>query len=251
MNKSCFIILLIVYITNSYGQLLHNLNEDLPCINKTYHLAVHVVKDSNDWMVPMIDIKSAIDSANSAFQPICISFEICTIDTIINYNFCELSEGELKEVSTQYSYQNRINVYFITGFLIDEYTFGYCSGEVLSGQTANIFLLKSRKLSHELGHYFGLLDTYHNQDELVNGSNCETAGDKLCDTPADPYILNTRPTLYLNHCVFKYLKKDLNDEFYQPDVGNIMSYYDCSIGFSRGQYLKMAENYYLAKIKLW
>lgn len=251
MRKLSLIIVILAYLTNSYSQYLHSLNENLPCINKKYHLAVHVVKDSNDWMVPMINITNAIDSANSAFKPICISFEICTIDTIIDYNFCELAIGELKLLSTQYSFQNRINLYFITGYLIDEFTFGHCSGSVVTGQTANIYLLKSNKLSHELGHYFGLLDTYHNQDELVNGSNCETAGDKLCDTPADPYILNTRPSLYIKNCIFDYLKTDLNGEFYQPDVGNIMSYFDCSIGFTRGQYLKIAENYYLAKYKLW
>lgn len=251
MRKLSLILLFLVYLTNSYCQYLHSLNEDLPCINKKYHLAIHVVKDSNDWMVPMIDITNAIDSANSAFKPICISFEICTIDTILDYNFCEITIEQIKDLSTQYSYQNRINLYFITRYLMGKFTYGYCSGSVLSGKAADIILLNPKELSHELGHYFGLLDTYLNQDELVNGSNCETAGDKICDTPADPYVQQTYLNPYINNCIFHYLKKDLNEEFYQPDVGNLMSYYKCRVGFTKEQYLKMAENYYLAKYKLW
>lgn len=53
--------------------------------------------------------------------------------------------------------------------------------------------IKYPGLPHEIGHHFSL---YHPFDynggakELVKrdtGANCETTGDFLCDTPADPY----------------------------------------------------------------
>jgi len=41
---------------------------------------------------------------------------------------------------------------------------------------------------HEVGHYFDLFHTHETAygRECVDGSNCTTAGDRLCDTPADP-----------------------------------------------------------------
>jgi hypothetical protein len=49
-------------------------------------------------------------------------------------------------------------------------------------------------LAHEVGHYFNLYHTFENHfgAEQQHGCatpsvNCLTAGDKLCDTPADPY----------------------------------------------------------------
>jgi len=44
--------------------------------------------------------------------------------------------------------------------------------------------------THEVGHYFDLFHTHETAFgwECVDGSNCETAGDRLCDTPADPRL---------------------------------------------------------------
>ena len=46
---------------------------------------------------------------------------------------------------------------------------------------------------HEFGHYFSLFHTHGPTNsaittELVDGSNCTTSGDELCDTPADPNL---------------------------------------------------------------
>ena len=43
-------------------------------------------------------------------------------------------------------------------------------------------------LPHEVGHFYGLPHTHDQGNELVNGSNCATAGDNFCDTPADPNL---------------------------------------------------------------
>jgi len=56
---------------------------------------------------------------------------------------------------------------------------------------------------------------------LVNGTNCSTAGDDLCDTPADPGLstLNVSST-----CNYIGLTTDANNQQYMPKLRNIMSY---------------------------
>lgn len=104
-----------------------------------------------------------------------------------------------------------------------------------------------------MGHFFGLYNTYKGGGkELVDGSNCKTEGDKICDTPADPYIPYIRISKYIQNCIFYRTLKDENGDYYQPDVGNVMSQYIyCYCGFSFEQYMKMAENYFKAMKKHW
>jgi len=80
-------------------------------------------------------------------------------------------------------------------------------------------------LSHELGHVLGLPHTHgmSNEfptDELVDGSNCATAGDRICDTPADPNLLG----LVDGACVYTGTARDANGMSYAPLTDNIMSY---------------------------
>jgi len=97
-------------------------------------------------------------------------------------------------------------------------------------------------MTHEMGHVWGLPHTFAgNGVENVDGSNCETAGDGICDTPADPYNPNVDNITWQNGCEFVFEGLDANGQFYQPDMGNIMSYYGCDCGFTRGQYLRMAS----------
>ena len=57
-------------------------------------------------------------------------------------------------------------------------------------------------------------------DELVNGSNCESAGDNVCDTPADPN-LNGKVS---RDCLYTGGASDANGDPFDPDPRNIMSY---------------------------
>ncbi|WP_203257141.1 M43 family zinc metalloprotease [Hyunsoonleella ulvae] len=106
--------------------------------------------------------------------------------------------------------------------------------------------------SHELGHYLGL---YHTDDdfrgpngntELVDGSNCEQAGDKICDTPASP-VLNDGN---MRNCAYIGTEKDANGMQYNPDTFNIMTSSGrtrsdadglCRRRFSQGQIDKMVS----------
>ena len=66
---------------------------------------------------------------------------------------------------------------------------------------------------HELGHCLNLYHTFQGSSadrtltcaEAIDGSNCKTCGDLVCDTPAD--------------------ENNRNNRGYRPDLTNIMSYY--------------------------
>jgi ELWxxDGT repeat protein len=80
-------------------------------------------------------------------------------------------------------------------------------------------------LSHELGHVLGLPHThgYTNSgttNELADGSNCATHGDRFCDTPADPNLLGK----VNGSCVYTGSARDANGMHYTPNTHNIMSY---------------------------
>jgi hypothetical protein len=88
-------------------------------------------------------------------------------------------------------------------------------------------------LSHEIGHCLGLYHTFETAfgNELVNGSNCITAGDRVCDTPADPNGAFNSST-----CVYTGTTRDANNQLYNPQINNIMSYYfNCMTIFTGGQ----------------
>ncbi|MFN0133555.1 MAG: GC-type dockerin domain-anchored protein [Phycisphaerales bacterium] len=77
---------------------------------------------------------------------------------------------------------------------------------------------------HEIGHYFNLYHTHETAfgTECTNGSNCSTAGDLVCDTPADPNVLG----LINGSCQWTGAATPPcgGSPAYVPPVRNIMSY---------------------------
>ena len=102
-----------------------------------------------------------------------------------------------------------------------------------------------------MGHFFGLYHTFETSNgvELVNESNCVTAGDLVCDTPADPGLSNTPSP----DCQLAPYIMDVNGQWYVPQIGNVMSYYseDCTCGFTTGQLERMAFMYQTFRFYLW
>ncbi len=109
----------------------------------------------------------------------------------------------------------------------------------------------SKIVSHEIGHVLGLHHTDRGTAssgpglcrELVNGSNCATCGDLVCDTPADNG-LSGKP---LTNCIWINplgpTDLDTNNDPYNPDARNIMSlsYSKCYEHFTRGQGARMRQ----------
>ena len=236
---------------------LRTLNKDLPCVNKKFQVYAHIMLDAlvQANYTPQ-NLRDEFDSVNELFSPICISFELCGIDTITNYEFDSTATAEEEaEIRTLFHVKNRINFYIIKDiFKGANRVCGFASVGGIAAMNNGFVFMSGGCAAHELGHLFGLLHTFEDPGaELVDGSNCETEGDGLCDTPADPYTGDPTITWQggVDGCEFIYEGLDPNGQYYQPDVGNIMSYYNCTCGFTRQQYIKMAETYLNSNPKMW
>lgn len=236
--------------------------EGLPCLNKKFTIVAHVVLDGNgNQNVEETQIREDLAQINTYFEPICVSFELCELKTIPNYQYDTLIvEEEWAQLQIENHLANRINLFYTTEFEGELEMFcGFASLGGIGQLGAGGIVIKCpgfNTLLHEMGHYFGLSHTFEGSGiELVNGDNCETAGDNICDTPADPFVVGEDLANYIdfeNGCRFISPKVDANGEYYRPDTGNVMSYYSgCECGFTYGQYLKMAEVCKATNGRMW
>jgi hypothetical protein len=222
---------------------------ELPCINKKFSMVVHIVRDSlGEPGISEGDITGQVDYLNTLWDTICVSFEVCEFRYIDNFQWDSLEAlggYRWNEMLTAHEQEQRINIFYVSKIIEPPETAGFATLGGIGSSGGSICMTKgggSGTLAHEMGHFWGLPHTFENPgQELANGSNCTTAGDQLCDTPADPY---SGPGItYVTDCVFTWMGLDPNGEFYDPDIGNIMSYYDCTCHFSYQQYQKMAATF--------
>jgi len=261
-----FVLFLGAFLVN--GQELDTRQAPLPCVDKTFSVVAHIVLDSlGEPNITQAEITEAIDSANSAFAPICIGFEICEFRTIPNFQYdnLDLQTTEWEELQVKYHVARRINLFFVENFGATlPYVCGFTEDDITELERGGIVIRKgdcmasgSSAITQELGRYFGLLNTFEgDREELVDGSNCATTGDLICDTPADPFRIGDMVATYVDEgqgCRFILGDRDPNGDWYAPHVGNYMSYYpfSCACGFTYEQYLKMANTYLNSPEKMW
>ena len=232
--------------------------EPLPCLDKKFTIVAHIVRDSaGAENITLGDINAALGTVNQYFEPICVSFEVCEVRFIDNFQYDDMHQSlDWPQAQIDYNQENRINMYFVSLTNIVG-SFATLAG-IASMNSGGLVIMKSHGglvYTHEMGHYFGLPHTFEGAGtpgaELVDGSNSSTAGDGIEDTPADPYT--GTGTGYVNGCRFIHPQQDANGDYYNPHVGNIMSYYDalCKCEFTHGQYMKMAETYLNSNPKMW
>lgn len=113
-----------------------------------------------------------------------------------------------------------INIFFVGSF-------GGVGGGAVMDLVFVAYAGYNSTLIHELGHLLGLGHTFGNVvEELVDGSNCATAGDHICDTPADPGLY-LPGMVDVATCTYIGTATDANGDLYQPMLNNVMSYSPC------------------------
>lgn len=86
----------------------------------------------------------------------------------------------------------------------------------------------SRTISHEVGHCLGLLHTFETfyGYEKIDGSNSTTKGDKISDTPADPYSYYGQSCFTTNACCYTGNCTDPNGQSnFTVPYTNVMAYW--------------------------
>ena len=136
--------------------------------------------------------------------------------------------------------ENTVNIYMLKEGINP----GFCASHEPGSDMIAFFgddCLDGAAITRILGFYFGLTYTYygfqgsgHNCDEQqengekVDGSNCDTAGDRICDTPPDYDALPWECDTNGEGCI----QIDPNGVEFRPDGTNFMSNGDCRNRFS-------------------
>lgn len=219
-------------------------------------IKAHIVRNSNgNGGLSISQLNAAISSLNSTFSEAYLSFFLCDgINYIDSDALCHLKKGQEATLTETHNVSGLINIYFIDYIEneSDESICGYADNE---GRNDVIVMKNScttngSSLAHEMGHFFSLLHTHGSNDnqttELVDGSNCDTDGDGICDTPADPKLTTKNVN---NFCEYIGTTTDAKGYTYKPLTNNIMSYAmkGCRTQFTQQQLARMYAFYLTAK----
>ena len=230
-------------------------------IQNTYtYVAIkfHVLRKSNGTQGATISqLNTVFAKMNAEYQESGIQFYMAgsTPHYIDSDNFYDYEFSEESALTQGNDVTNAANVYVVGSINSGSGSVsGYAYYPATLAITNRVFvtaqaLTDGRSLIHEFGHYFNLLHTFHNNAnpnvslrELVTrgaGANCTTAGDLVCDTPADPYGL---PGATTSGCTYTGSTTDANGELYVPSLQNIMSYYYlCGNVFTPQQYSRLSD----------
>ncbi|WP_436517507.1 T9SS type A sorting domain-containing protein [Ekhidna sp. To15] len=209
-----------------------------------------IVTTSGDGGLTETQLNGIITKLNNLYSSANIEFEHQgEVNVIVDDNNYDLNSANEGAVASGNDIQGVINVYF-SGSLSSGAS-SLCGYTRFPPSSDRVFTtygctLNGTTLEHELGHYFTLFHTHGKTntgttDELVDGSNCLTAGDNVCDTPADPNLSG----MVDGSCTYLGSAKDANGDTYVPDPSNIMAYSvdACQDYFSPEQFDRVREGF--------
>jgi Pregnancy-associated plasma protein-A len=210
-----------------------------PPIDAPYYLpmTIHIVhrSDGTGGFTPS-QLEIAMRDLNQFWRRAGIQFFIYgEIDHINNdTHFIILEDQAAREaLRTLNVVANTINVYFTNlGNLGGQASFTTSANQgILMNNIAAGNVYAPALFAHEVGHYF---DLYHTHEtafgvECPNGNNCSQAGDRLCDTAADPGLLipGTSQSRVDDNCAYDNsaaVPMSCDETPYNPPTGNLMSY---------------------------
>jgi hypothetical protein len=208
---------------------------------------VHVIRaSSGTGGISTASLTTAFNNVNTIYTIANMHFKQCGtinyIDSDTYYNFNSANEAALTSAN---NVTNVINIYFTNSVTTSSGSaacgYAYFPGGPDVIMMDNSCAVNGSTLPHEIGHYFNLYHTHSSSNgaELVNGTNCSSAGDLLCDTPADPQLSSSTVS---SACAYTGTATDANGMAYTPDPTNIMSYSRkaCRTFFSPQQYARIS-----------
>ena len=212
-------------------------------------IKAHIIRENNGMSgVDLQEIKSSIERLNNTFNVIGMSFFLCGNENYIdNSSYFDLDlSTEESSLLEQHAEDNVINLFYLNS--IKDYNnisvsgLAYYPGGHDVIYVTNNFINTS-VIEHEMGHFFSLLHTHGQSNtelttELVDGSNCDTDGDEICDTPADPKLGSHNMD---SNCNYFGDLNDKNGDKFAPKTNNLMSYAlkNCRTNFTEEQYARM------------
>jgi hypothetical protein len=218
-------------------------------ISATYTLCVfvHIVRSSSGNGLGSGIVNTLVSKLNSDYANTGIQFQSIGNDFINNDVFySNLATSEYAALYATNSHTNAIDIYVLGISTNTGNTLGVAASIPSTALWVHGNYYNTSVLSHEMGHCLGLYHTHHGTvtesggdplqcKELVNGSNSSFCGDYVTDTPADPN--------FWNGCNYNGTVKDDNNQSYNPNPSNYMSYssYTCWSLFTTVQKERMKD----------
>ena len=198
-------------------------------------MSIHIVRytDGSGGIAQSV-IEEAISDLNSHIESTGLVFFQLGLSTYIDSD--EMADFSLEDVELLLSLSNpvsgSVNVWFVPEYEncgVSSYSWLPNQGIVMNNDCTPAEG-NHTTFSHEVGHYFNLFHTHETYygAECVDGSNCSTTGDLLCDTEADPGLYDWDESVYLVDVDCQYTG-DAVDACesgvpYNPPTYNLMSY---------------------------
>ena len=201
--------------------------------------------------IGLADILDAYENANI------LPYQLGNIDYIDDSDFLSIDSYEEMDQLRQINVvENSINIYAVD--ILNNGENDLCGISTFTWyNTQGIIMANScfatsdnhSTLAHEIGHYFNLFHTHQgssdpdengvvsgNSTEYVDGTECSTRGDGLCDTSADPNLSD----LVGDGCEYIGEYVDGHGDLFNPDETNLMSYStkNCRTFLSNDQNIK-------------
>ena len=162
----------------------------------TMPIKLHIItEDNGNHEVNIDDLINEISVSNVYFGSTNIELNLCGIDYINNSNIYHFDKSTDFPLITSYNESDVLNMYIVET-IVNQSGNSICGTASYPWASLKIVILKnscsnnSSTMAHEIGHYLGLYHTHTTSfgSELADQSNCGTAGDLICDTPADPQL---------------------------------------------------------------
>ena len=232
--------------------------EDLLGGMKTIPVVAHILRQANGTGGLTEDqLNASLARANNFYNDLNMNFVLCSInfidDNSLFSNTFSSSADRNGTSAASYNVLNvrsrnrsrKLNIYFVPNSNTSWAPFLNNNPDRQHIMMLNAHATNPSTLSHEIGHWFDLLHTHETATgaELVDGTNCGSAGDLICDTPADPN-LSSRVNSSCDYTGGSSIV-DSNGDQYSPDSRNIMSYtrFACRSRFSEDQIYRLQSSY--------